>query len=75
MDWADEIASGLSPMARRCKDVVCIYPHQCECTISLTAALRKAKADGMREAVRLNRLRFGQDRLLARAAEIEKGQE
>ena len=54
MDWADEIAGRLSPMAAQCLGAVCVHQEQCFCAQNIATALRKAKADGMREAINLS---------------------
>lgn len=56
MDWADEIAAGLSPIERRCDTAVCVYQHQCMCAAYIAAALRKAMEDGEAKGERKGRV-------------------
>lgn len=63
-DWADEIALKLAP------DDEFTWPEE-----AIAAALRKAKADGMREGARLVFSAHSQKEILLRASAIEKGTE
>lgn len=52
MDWADEETENITRSL--CLDDPCVFVKGCTCRDVIRAALRKAKADGMREAA--NRL-------------------
>lgn len=78
MDWADEIANQILDGSDH--EALTIFASESD-RVKIAAALRKAKADGMREAVEIVDMapqhlmqRQTLDYLRARAAEIEKGQ-